>query len=117
MTVRGDLKTHPATCKSNNLFWSLQEPLEGSCHFRANYEKHTQATNFMFGPMGLFEEAKALKADVQKGKNMGYEHSIMMTVFHKALVSCPLTGLQGLQREYLPEFFRKLGTPLPLNNH
>lgn len=42
---------------------------------------------------------------------MGYECSIMMTMFHKALVSRPLTGLEGLQTDYLPEFSRKLDIP------
>lgn len=70
--------------------------------------------------MGLFEEAKALKAEEQKGRSVGYESGIMMTTFLKALVSRPLTGIQRQsvnQREYLPVFTRKLGTSLPVNNH
>lgn len=70
-----------------------------------------------FGPMGLFEEARALKADEQKGRNVEYESSIMMTMFHKALLSHPLTGLQRQSvnhREYLSVFTRKLGISLPV---
>lgn len=79
---------------SNSLFRSPLERLADLRHLRANYEKHTQAIYFVPGPMGLFEEAKALKAEEQKGRGVGYESSIMMTMFHKGLVSHPLTGLQ-----------------------
>ena len=61
--------------------------LEDLRHLRANYEKHTQAIYFVFGPRGLFEEAKALKSEEQKGRAVGCESSIMMTMFHEALVS------------------------------
>lgn len=62
----------------------------GSRHLRANYEKHTQAIYLVFGPVGLFEKAKALRAEVQRGRSAGCECSIMMTTFHEALVSRPL---------------------------
>lgn len=74
----------------------------------------------MFGPMGIFEEAKALKAEEQKGRSVGYEYSIMMTMFHKAFVSRPLTRPQRLfvnQTEYLPVFSRKLFIPHPVNKN
>lgn len=72
---------------SNSLFWSPLERLEDLRHLRGNYEKHTQAIYFAFGPMGLFERAKALKSEEQRGRGVGFESSIMMTMFHKALVS------------------------------
>lgn len=88
---------------SNSLFWSPLEWLADLRHLRANYGKHTQAIYFVFGPMGLFEETKALKAEEQNGRGVGYESSIMMTMFHKALVSHPLKGLQRLNIYlYLP---------------
>lgn len=60
-----------------------------------------------FGPMGLFEEAKALKDDEQNGRSVGYESSIMMTMLQKALLSHPLTGLKKT-RQNIYLFTRKL---------
>ncbi|KAL7392692.1 hypothetical protein ABVT39_000164 [Epinephelus coioides] len=57
-------------------------------HLRANYEKHTRAICFLFGPMGLFEGAGAVKAGERRGNT---ESSIMMTTFLKASESRLLT--------------------------
>lgn len=64
-------------------------------------ETHTQAIHFMFGPVGLFEEAKALEAEEQSGRSVGCAYSIMMALLHKALVSRPLTELLETQSVYL----------------
>lgn len=74
----------------------------------------------MFGPMGLFEEAKAPKAEEPKERRVVNEYSIMMTMFHKASVSHLLTGLQGLfvnHIEYLPVFSRKPDIARPVDTY
>lgn len=39
----------------------------------------------MFGPVGLFEEVKAPGAGEQRGRSVGYESRIMMTMFQEAI--------------------------------
>lgn len=52
------------------MFWSAAEQLEDLHHLRANYKKHTQAIYSVFGPMGLFEEAKAATSEEQEDRGV-----------------------------------------------
>lgn len=68
------------------VFGSPPERLDDLRHLRANYGKHTRAIYLVFGPVGLFEEAKALTSEeggCGEGE-VGAESSIMMTTVHKA---------------------------------
>lgn len=72
---------------SNSLFWSAPERLEDLRHLRANYEKHTQAIFFCIWSHGPLWGSKSTDIWGTEKREVWAESSIMMTMFHKALVS------------------------------
>lgn len=115
------------------VFGSPPERLDDLRHLRANYGKHTRAIYLVFGPVGLFEEAKALTSEEggggnkkKSGEEVGAESSIMMTTVHKAFgvvlsMHCKdrrqIKKKKNTQRDYLPVFTRKPGMYPPVKRH
>lgn len=111
------------------VFGSPPERLDDLRHLRANYGKHTRAIYLVFGPVGLFEEAKALTSEEGgwgEGE-VGAESSIMMTTVHKAFgvvlsMHCKdrrqiKKKKKNTKRDYLPVFTRKPGMYPPVKRH